>query len=328
MQKLIGIDIGGTKCAVCLGGESPRGAFKISAKKCFPSVRDGKEISFSTVVEELEKFLHESGAKASDFSAVGVSVGGCVDSKRGILVSTPVMPSWRTVKIGDALKRKLGIPAFVCNDANACALAEWKYGAGKGCRNMVFLTCGTGLGAGLILDGGLYEGAQGNAGEIGHIRLENIGPAGCGKAGSLEGFASGAGIAQLGRIRALEMLQSGSECSFCKTIEKLPDITAKSISEAAEAGNADAARIYAEAGDYLGRGIAVLADILNPERVVIGSIFARSEKLLRPSMERAIEREAMPVAAKSLKVLPAKLGEHIGDFAALAIAASNAKEIK
>src|SRR5450756_1533610 len=128
---------------------------------------------------------------------------------------------------------KLSILTAVQNDANACALAEWKFGAGRGTQNMIFLTFGTGLGAGLILDGKLYAGTNDNAGEVGHIRLDNFGPVGYGKAGSFEGFCSGSGIAQLARLKAMEKFQMGEKVTWCAGISELQSITAQGVAEAA-----------------------------------------------------------------------------------------------
>ena len=180
------------------------------------------------------------------------------------------------------------------NDADACAAAEWKFGAGNGTQNMIFLTFGTGLGAGLILNGKLYSGTNGNAGEIGHIRLEGFGPVGYGKAGSFEGFCSGGGLAQLGYIKALEKAQTGVYPLYFKKGMTASDVTAKPVADAADKGDETAKEVYRICGEQLGKGLSVLIDILNPERIVIGSIFARSEGLLREGMERLVNKEALP----------------------------------
>lgn len=212
------------------------------------------------------------------------------------------------------------MPALLQNDANACAVAEWKFGAGMGADNMVFLTFGTGLGAGLILNGRLYTGTNDNAGEAGHIRLERFGPVGYGKAGSFEGFCSGGGIAKLGCSMALEALQSGRQPAYFKKAMNESDVTAKAIAEAADAGDETAINVYRVCGEHLGAGLSVLIDILNPEKIVIGSVFARSEHLLRKYAEEVIANEALPQAAKCCKIVPAELGEKIGDYAAIATA--------
>ena len=205
------------------------------------------------------------------------------------------------------------------NDANACALAEWRFGAGRGTRNMVFLTFGTGLGAGLILNGRLVDGANGMAGEIGHVRLTDGGPVGYGKAGSAEGYCSGGGIARLGRTLAAEALARGEALPYCKTEEELENITAKLLADYAREGETLAKRVYDLSGEMLGRTLSVIIDLINPEKIVIGSIFARAEDLLRPNMEKVLKKEAIPLSLSVCEIVRAELGEEIGDLAALAV---------
>ena len=306
----IGIDIGGTKCAVVLGDE------KQIIKKIKFDTKDCKR-----TVEEIMSAVEVIG----EGDAIGISCGGPLDSGRGVIMSPPNLPDWNDVRIVDMLTGRFGIPAYLCNDANACALAEWKYGAGRGTQNMVFLTFGTGLGAGLILNGRLYEGACGMAGEVGHVRLSEHGPVGYGKAGSFEGFCSGRGIAQIGRTVALECLQSGRRAAFCKSVGELDGITAKLIAEYADRGDVDAQRVYAISGEMLGRGLSMIVDILNPEVIVIGSVFSRSENLLRESMEKTLRREALGTSVAACRIVGASLGENIGDFAALSVAFEGGK---
>jgi glucokinase len=206
------------------------------------------------------------------------------------------------------------------NDANACALAEWKYGAAKGFENIVFITFGTGFGAGMILNGRLYTGASDMAGEIGHIRIDENGPVGYGKSGSLEGFCSGGGIAQLARTMILEKLQMGEKVSLCKDLSKLNKIDAKTVAYAAGKGDMLAMDIYRKSGYYLGKGLSIIIDMLNPEIIVIGSIFARSVELLWPEAEEVINRECLKLTRDTCKIVPAGLGDEIGDYASLATA--------
>jgi glucokinase len=292
----IGVDIGGTKTAVSLwtlGGE-------LLGKRRFAT--EGPSDMIIGAIGALARLLAlESGIPLEAVAGVGISCGGPLDSSRGLVLSPPNLPSWDRVPIAAALAASLGRPCFLENDANACALAEWHWGAGRGCRNMVFLTFGTGLGAGLILDGRLYRGACDLAGEVGHVRMAQDGPVGYGKRGSWEGLCSGGGISRLYEE------ETGSRMS------------AKEICDDARSGEAAALRIIDKSATYLGRGIAMLIDVLNPDCVVIGSVFARSEDLFRPAMEAAIEAESLPAARAHCVVLPAALGELLGDMAALGV---------
>ena len=312
---LIGFDIGGTKCAV-IKAKADGENIELLDKRKIPTRFDiTPEEMIESLISIADKMLGNEKAEK-----IGVSCGGPLDSITGTIGGPPNLPGWDNVKIADILEKHYKVSARLQNDADACAVAEWKFGAGKGTQNMIFLTFGTGLGAGLILNGELYSGTNGNAGEIGHIRLESFGPVGYGKAGSFEGFCSGGGLAQLGYIKALEKAQTGIYPMYFKKGMTAADVTAKTIADAADEGDETAKEVYRICGEQLGNGLSVLIDILNPERIVIGSIFARSENLLRDGMERAIKKEALPQSAMRCKIVPAALGENIGDYAAVSAA--------
>lgn len=305
-MNLIGIDIGGTKCAVVLGNEKG----EIFKKEKFATTDCGGTLS------NIFRIVENMGS----CDAIGISCGGPLDSKNGIIKSPPNLPGWDNVEIVKMLKSKFSVPVFLKNDADACALAEWKFGAGTDVNNMIFLTFGTGLGAGLILNGKLYSGACDMAGEVGHIRLADFGPVGYGKAGSFEGFCSGGGLAQLGQAVAKENSQMGHHVSFAEG-----EITAKAIADAAKNGDEAAISVYRQCGYMLGRGLSILIDILNPEMIVLGSIFQRSEELLREEMTRIIEKETLAYSRNACRIVPAKLGESLGDVAALCVAVCGLK---
>lgn len=312
----IGIDIGGTKCAVTIGNESGEILWK-------------RAIATTNATETLEQIYglakEAAGTAQAEYhtspAAVGISCGGPLESRRGLIQSPPNLPGWDNIPITAALTDLLHIPAYLQNDANACAMAEWKYGAGRGCENMIFCTFGTGMGAGLILNGRLYAGTTDNAGEIGHMRMTETGPVGYGKAGSFEGYCSGGGIAQLGKTYAMEAFQRGETVSYCASPADMDKISAKSIAIAAREGHADAIAVYDRCADKLGAGLAILADILNPERIVLGSIFMRDRALLADRMDAVLRRECLPGVYNALQVVPAELSENIGDVAAITVAA-------
>lgn len=284
MREYVGIDIGGTKCAVVRGDDQGT----ILQKVQFPTA--GRD-------ETLDRILAEAAAMVTaDTVSAGISCGGPLDSRRGLILGPPNLPGWNQVPITRMVSQSCGVDAFLQNDADACALAEWRFGAGAGCENMVFLTFGTGIGAGLILNGRLYSGSGGAAGEIGHVRLYDDGHIGYGKAGSFEGYCSGGGIAQYGQGSALE------------------------LAKRAEAGDKEALEIWMRIGRDMGRLLAVLIDLLNPERIVIGSIFVRAGQYMRKSMEETLREEALPGNLDACRVVPAKLGESLGDMAAICVA--------
>lgn len=315
MKRVIGIDIGGTKCAVILA-DVKNDEISIIKKEKFDT--DNNE----PALQVIERFcaIIDGFISGTSIDAIGISCGGPLDSKRGIIMRPPNLPMWDDIHIVEILKSKYSVPVSLQNDANACALAEWKFGAGKGTKNMVFMTFGTGLGAGLILDGKLYTGTNDNAGEAGHIRLSENGPVGFHKSGSFEGFCSGGGLAQLGYTLGLEAYQKGNCPKYFDPSIAPKGITAKTIADAANEGDEIALAVYAKCGEYLGRGLSILIDILNPECIVLGSIFKRSHNLLWQSAEKVIKREALTPSSAVCNVVPAELDSNLGDYAAISTA--------
>lgn len=310
MKYYLGFDIGGTKCAVSV---SEKNSGKIKDKIRFETrVERGWRNIVNELILSARELTERNGIETKDILSCGVSCGGPLDPEKGIIMCPPNLPDWDNVPLADIIKAELGVPCKIRNDADACALAEWQFGAGKGTRNMIFLTFGTGMGAGLILDGRLYSGTNGTAGEVGHIRLDSDGPVGYGKAGSFEGFCSGSGIAAMGK-KMLEIYNGAT------TIPR-DNVTAKTIAEAAMNGDKLAGAIYRRCGEKLGFALSILIDILNPEKIVIGSIFQRSGHLLVDSMNNIINKEALSVSAQCCKIVPAMLGDDIGDYAAIGVA--------
>lgn len=287
-MSYIGIDIGGTKCAVV------RGTGRNIEEKISFNTQDLKT-TLAKIYEVVEKLM------TADVEAVGISCGGPLDSVNGIIQSPPNLPGWDDVRIVGLLESRFGKKAYLCNDADACALAEWRYGAGCGTENMIFLTFGTGIGAGLILGGRLYSGSCQMAGEIGHVTLYDGLPSeslhiGYNKRGAVEGYCSGGGIAQYGKGSAAE------------------------LGIRAERGDTDAIALYEKVGEDLGKTLSILIDILNPQAIVIGSIYARSREFIEPAMMRVIKERALEKSASACSIYPAALGESIGDVAALCVA--------
>ena len=322
---ILGIDIGGTKCSVVLGHyiqkkESKKNEILIKDKIIFPTeVNKGPDYTIKKIFINLENLLKINGKKINDINRIGISCGGPLNSHDGIILDPPNLIGWHSIKIVDLFKNKYGIKTLLQNDANACALAEWQFGAAQGYKNVIFLTFGTGLGAGLILDGKLYSGTNDMAGELGHIRLSENGPVGYGKSGSFEGFCSGGGIAQLAKTKVLEQLQSGNEVLFCNNLDSIEKIDAKLIVEAAFNNDELAIDILKISGQYLGKGLSIIIDLLNPEIIVIGSVYTKSEKFLRPHMLRIIEKESVGRATSVCKICPAGLGDFLGDYAAMSV---------
>jgi glucokinase len=227
-----------------------------------------------------------------------------MDIERGLILSPPNLPGWDNIPLKSLLHDRYALPVYVEHDGNTGALAEWYFGAARGARNVIFLTMGSGFGAGLILDGRLYRGTSSLAGEVGHIRLAETGPTAFGKTGCWEAFCAGTGIA---RFAALRFPARWNEQTA----------TAREVTELALAGDDDARAVVREVAYYLGRGLAVLLDVLNPEVIVIGSLAVRLGDLVLAPAREEMAREALPGTAAVCRVVPAALGERLGDVAAL-----------
>ena len=308
-----GLDIGGTKCAVSVGAVTETD-IRIVHREEFPTA--GK--SWQEVLAIYEDRI-QALSRTYEIDNIGVSCGGPLDSTEGIIQSPPNLPGWDNVPIVQYLMDAFNVPVYVQNDANACALAEAKYGAGRGARNVVFMTFGTGLGAGLVLDGKLYSGTNDNAGEIGHIRLAPRGPKGYNKDGSAEGFCSGAGIARLAGIRAREYEVEYAGSASAEQA-RAGTLTTKDLFDHVRAGDPFCTRVFRESAEKLATLLAYVIDILNPEVIVLGGVFMRNADLFMKEIEPILAREALSGALKVCRIVPAGLSENIGDYAALAVA--------
>jgi glucokinase len=298
MEKVyLGVDVGGTKTAVILSARPPEALARIE----FATLPDqGPERALQLIVDSARSLLAQHGLGVK---AVGVSCGSPLDRVKGIIQAPPNLATWLDVPIRSLLEEAFDAPCQVENDANAGAVAEHRYGAGVGTDHMVFLTLGTGLGAGIIANGCLYLGANGDAGEIGHVRLSPTGPVGYHKAGSIEGWSSGGGIAQL----AARVLARPGRSSRLRGVENVT-------------GDAVARSILRRSGERLGQTMAMLIDVLNPQRIVLGGLAWRMGEPFMAPMRRVMEREALPQTLRACEVVPAALGEKIGDVAAMCVA--------
>jgi glucokinase len=308
MEKAyLGVDVGGTKTAVILSVRPPETLGRIE----FATLPDqGPERALQLIVESARSLLAQHGLGVK---AMGVSCGSPLDRVKGIIQAPPNLSTWVDVPIRSFLEEAFDAPCRVENDANAGAVAEHRFGAGVGAGHMVFLTLGTGLGAGIIANGSLYLGANGDAGEIGHVRLSPTGPVGYHKAGSIEGWSSGGGIAQL----AARVLARPGRSS---RLHAVANVTARDVGLAAQAGDAVARSILHRSGERLGQTLAMLMDVLNPQRIVLGGLAWRMGEPLLAPMRRVMEREALPQTLRACEVVPAALGEKIGDVAAMCVA--------
>ena len=299
---VLGFDIGGTKTALVLGTLDAQ----IARRAELPTpVTEPFERAFEMIGAFAQRFLGSCRADGLPApQAVGVAVGGPLDIERGILFAPPHLKQWGQAPLKQRLEEWFGLPVFVEHDGNAGALAEFYFGAGRGVSNLIFLTMGTGLGAGIIVDGAIYHGSTDAAGEVGHIRLAEDGPVEYGKAGSWEAFCSGAGIVKLARWRYPEVWD--------------PEVTTQQIVSHALAGDPPALELIEEVGRWLGKGLALLVDVFNPDIIVLGTLGVVLGDLLLEPARRIVQQEALPRSAAACRVVPAQLGSALGDVGCLA----------
>lgn len=309
---VLGLDIGGTKLAA---GVVAGDGNVLSRREAASHREAGPTAMIARLIDLGRAAVSESGVAWSAIRAVGIACGGPLDPATGIILSPLHLPGWDDVPLARMVSDALDRPAVVDNDATACALAEWWFGAGRsmGADHLVYLTISTGVGGGLILDGRVYRGAALNAGELGHLTVDYLGrQCGCGRRGCLEAYVSGTSIA----ARAREALATGERSSLAS----LSIVRAEDVAAAARDGDPLAVRIWDETTAMLGSGVTNILDIFNPQIVVLGGGVTRAgDQLLRPVREAALGQALAP-AARVADIVLAELGEKLGVVSAAAVA--------
>ncbi|MFZ5597150.1 MAG: ROK family protein [Bacillota bacterium] len=309
-----GVDLGGTKIYTALAG--PGG--EIMAEVRVPTgAGDGPDAVIGRILDTINRVSEMALPAGALLSAVGIGSPGPLDPASGVVFSSPNLPGWRCVPLRERLEQSVGAKVFVDNDANLAALGEYRFGAGRGSSHMVYVTVSTGIGGGLILDGRLYRGAGGGAGEVGHTVVDPDGPlCGCGRAGCLEALASGTAMA----ARARELVDSGRGAGILREAGADGEITAVSVARAAAAGDEEALGIIVRAGRYLGMGLANIINIFNPDRLVIGGGALAAGERFWESMEAELRARALGPALENVSVVRAGLDGRSGLMGAIALA--------
>ncbi|MEU4196896.1 ROK family protein [Kribbella sp. NPDC026611] len=306
-QPVLALDVGGTKLAAGVVG--PDGGLR-SLHQVGTVVGEGP----AAVVKRLLELGEQALAESSDgpVVAVGVGCGGPLDPRNGVILGPPGLPGWDEVPLGRMVADRFGLPTYVENDATAAALGEFQWG-GWGVRDLVYLTVSTGFGGGVVANGKLFRGAADQGGELGHVVVDWQGRVcGCGARGCAEAYVSGTSVARRATEAVADRLGS--------SLAHLPVITAKDVAEHARAGDDVAGAVWDETTAMLGRMVAVLINICEPELVVLGGGVTRSgNQLLDPVREAAL-RQAMPPAANACDVVLSRHGDAVGVLGAAAIA--------
>jgi glucokinase len=313
MTDLYGaIDLGGTNVRAVVAGLDGN----VCGDRIQPScAADGLDATLASIFDALERATAEASVQPGELLGIGICSAGWVDSEHGIVPAAPQLPGWRNVPLTQIIEERTGVRAWLENDANAAALGEHVFGAGKDVRHLVYITVSTGIGGGIIIDGKLYGGAKGSAGEIGHIIIDPSGPlCGCGNYGCLESLASGTAIARRGEEAAVR----GDSPALVAIKQRDGRITAQSVGEAALAGDGVSREIFAEAGRFLGIGLANLVNLLSPELILIGGGVAHEPQLFLPQAEDTMRALSLSEPLKHVRLGLAALGDLAGPLGMIA----------
>ena len=308
----LGIDIGGTKVALALGDE--QGA--LLAQRRHPTRTTGHpERDLAELADEARALCAEAGVSLSDVRGVGVSVPGPLDPESGDLLNPPNLPGWTRVPVRRLLADRLGLPVYIENDANAAALAEWRFGAGRGFQHVVYLTMSTGVGAGLVLAGRLYTGKHGAAGEVGHAPVAWDGePCACGARGCLEAYVGGAAWTR--RLARITPVTSRVAALAGAPEQARPE----HVVAAAREGDAFALAELARYNDYLARGLTALVFVLAPEVVILGTIpSAAGEELCLAPVRAQVLARVWPLLGRELRIVASGLGPRLPFLAGICV---------
>jgi len=309
-----GIDLGGTKILSLVA--STKGE-TLGQKRRPTRAQEGPQAVIGRMVDSLRAAAAKAGLDIGRLAGVGAVSPGPLDYASGVIEDSPNLPGWRGVPLADEMRAALGVPVFVDNDATAAALGECTFGAGRGYRHVIYVTVSTGIGGGIIIDGRVYRGASGAAGEVGHQVVEEGGPqCSCGRHGCLEELASGTAIAH----RAHELIAQGKGTGIARMARNGEPITALTVHRAAREGDPEARRIVEEAGHYLGVGLANLVNIFNPELIIIGGGLTKMGRMLLDPARKVVRSEPFPQARKDVRIVRAALGERVGALGAVALA--------
>lgn len=312
---VLAVDIGGTKIIAALVSNSGR----IIAEERFPTLAaEGPQSVIERLLSSVDYILSLKSMDSSQLDSISIAAAGAIDSKRGLITSSPNLPGWHAIPLRDMVREKYRVNTFLLNDASAAALGEHRFGVGRGVNNLILLTVGTGIGGGIIINGQLYEGSSGSAGEMGHMTIDVNGPScTCGNIGCLEMLASGTAIAREARRR----IAQGEKTSLLEIVSgKVEDITAEKIGIAAQDGDSLALDVIAEAGTYLGVGMLNLVNIFNPEIIVVGGSVAKLGDLLLEPARQVVRERAFKLSSEAVRIVTAQLGDEVGLLGAAAFA--------
>lgn len=312
-KYVIGVDLGGTKIYTVLAGPDGR---VLAGTKVPTEAAGGRGHVLKRIVQTMEQVQEQAGVPGGLVGATVIGAPGPLDTNRGIIFLAPNL-HWQEVPLKQLMEEITGIPTWLENDANLAALGEYVYGAGRGENGLVYITVSTGIGGGIILDGQLYHGAGGSAGEIGHMTILPDGPVcSCGNRGCLEALASGSAIAREARF----LVARGKGKAILAAGGGNPDLDAEAVSSAAAGGDPEAIFVIKEAARFLGIGLANVVNLLNPSMVILGGGVMEIGGLIWDGARSEMQKRALAAAHAGVKLTPAQLGGRAGAMGAVALA--------
>lgn len=317
-ELFVGVDLGATKIAAGLVNQEGE---ILAHTRELTRVEEGLEAVIRRITACIQGLLAKAEKLSRPVAAVGICSPGPLDHESGVVLSPPNLTGWRDVPLKTIMEGKLSLPTFIEHDVKAAVLAEYHFGAGQGVDYLVYITVGTGIGAGILLNGELFRGCANIAGEVGHITIDVNGPpCSCGRRGCVEAFAAGPAIGRTAR----QAVEEGAETCLTNLIAgNLEKITAELVTQAAHEGDALARKVLQDAGYHLGIGLGNLANLMNPRRVVIGGGVSKAGEIFFEAVGEGVRRWSFPKAAEVLEIVPAALGDDVGILGAAITAWSN-----
>ena len=314
-KPVLAIDLGGTKIITAI--ISADGGM-IAVERCPTLADEGPQSVINRLFSAIDQLLERNRLEPSGLAGISIAAAGGIDTARGLITMSPNLPGWKDIPLRGMVREKYGVDTFLVNDASAAALGEHRFGAGKGASNLIYLTVSTGIGGGIIVDGELYTGPCGSAGEVGHMTIAVNGPkCACGNTGCWETLASGTAVAR----EAVKRIRNGEKSSVVDLVGgKIGEITAEKVGVAAQGGDPLAREVIATAATYLGVGMVNLVNIFNPELIIVGGGMAKLGDLLLDPARRLVEERAFPISAKAVRIVTAQLGDEAGVYGAASLA--------
>ena len=315
-SPVLAVDIGGSKILTAIFS----GNGGMQSRNITPTMAgEGVTAVIERLCLAIDRHLQKDNLEPSNLTGISIACAGGIDYERGVVVTpSPNLPDWHDVPLREIIEARFGVTTDVLNDASGAALGEQRYGAGKGVKNLVLVTLGTGIGGGIIIDGQLYQGVSGGAGELGHMTVDESGPVcGCGNTGCLEMFASGKAIAR----EAVRRITAGEKSLLIKMVDnKVENITAEKVAAAARDGDPLAREVLSRASRYLGIGMVNIVNIFNPEMIVMGGGMAAMGSLLLDPAREMVMKRAYGISAQAVSIVTARLGNEAGVYGAAAYA--------